>query len=306
MAEWEWLWFGVSIAVIGFALVRSLRGSGQHNPSFFLWSMLLAVLLAEAGVRLIGAPESTLLNAYRVVLVFGFLAIFLTFHYWKSQAAWLYDAKSSLQGFFSYYLSPKVIQDLVSRGHVPLGGKRRDVTVLVTDVRNSTKLALDYPAEKVVKSLNAYFELASQSVARHGGVVDKITGDGVMAVFNALNVLPDHTMKAFYAAAEIQQAMPALNEKLRNRGLPVLSAGAGIDAGDAVVGNIGSRHMVRFTVIGDVANTANRVQEAAKDGQVVLTEAAYRRVAGHVKGSGPKTVMAKNKGPVSVYVVNVV
>lgn len=305
MAELEWMWLGIAIAVIFFALARSLRSSDQHNPSFFLWSMLLAVLLAEAGRRLLWLPESSLLNAYRVVLAFGFLAIFLTFHYWKSQASRLHDAKNSLQGFFSYYLSPKVIQDLMRRGHVPLGGKRQDVTVLVTDVRNSTKLALDNPPEKVVKSLNAYFELVSKSVARHGGVVDKITGDGVMAVFNALNAFPDHTLNAFFAAADIQQAMPALNEQLRRRNLPTLSAGAGIDAGEAVVGNIGSKHMVRFTVIGDVANTANRVQEHAQSGQVVLTEAAYRRVAGHVKGHGPKTVMAKNKGPVNVYVVTV-
>lgn len=269
-----------------------------------LW--LAVVLLAGAGTwsALYGGLVGSFLFQYRLVLSFVPLAMFLGYVAWRDPLFFQTLRKPSSNDFLRYYVSPSVVSQLEEKGFIRLGGSHRDVTVLFTDVRNSTGLCVSHPPELVLRAFNRYFDMVMSAVNRHGGTVDEITGDGIMAVFNAPRDLDDHPWRAFQAAAEIQRNMPGLNHELESLGLPVLNTGVGMDSGVGIAGHIGSRHFVRYTVLGDVTNTAARLQEFSRNGQVAMSAACFRRLSDRIQGSA-QTVQVKGKGPTMIYRVSI-
>ncbi len=301
------LWTGlysVLLALLSFGIFRAWL-SYRRKRDGYRFLMLAVVFVAALGVwlELFGAPFETALTQYRVVLAFVPLALFLAYDRFADHSG----GPAVLGGgtdFLEAYVSPHVVSQIRKKGYVTLGGSHREVTVLVTDVRNSTGMCVTYPPDVVLKSLNRYFEVVTDAVNHHGGTLDRLTGDGVMAVFNAPRDLPEHTAKAYAAACDIQQRMVKVNHELSAEHLPVLNVGVGLDFGVGVLGNIGSKHLVRYTVIGDVANTASRIQEFAKSGQVALTPAAYRALGGKVDAKS-ENVQVKGKGMMTIYKVSV-
>ncbi len=295
------------LAWLAYGMVKSFAAyKSERKLAPLLMFSILLIMATEFWVQAYGGRVKGLLDAYRPLLILLPVVAFAAYYVLEGRAFSARKEKEKIQGFFEHYVNPDVIRDLHRKGHVELGGEKRTVTILVTDVRGSTALCVKHPPETIVKALNAHFEMVTKVILDHGGLVDKITGDGVMAVFNAPLDTQDHALKAFRAAEEIQRRMVPLNKELQKEKLPYLEVGAGIDVGEGVVGNIGSKHMVRYTVIGDVANTANRAQGFAEDGEIVLTENAYHWLKGKVKASGPEEVEAKGKGKMNIYKVKVV
>ncbi|MBI5226820.1 adenylate/guanylate cyclase domain-containing protein [Candidatus Micrarchaeota archaeon] len=295
----------LALSLLGYGLVKSvLSFRANRDLPHFLWLSVLLIAAFGLWLELFGGVVDALIGKYRILLALGPLAMFLAYYYWGNKSAFYQKQSSQTNDFFKYYLSPQVISDLQEKGYVPIGGQKRQVSILVTDVRNSTGLCISHPPETVVRSLNQYFEVVTTAVTRHGGTVDKLTGDGVMAMFNAPQTLEDHTSCAFEAARDIQINMKTVNAKLASGGLPELNVGVGIDTGVGIVGNIGSKHMVRYTVIGDVANTASRIQEYANAGEVVLTGSAFKLLSKKVPAA-TQTVNVRGKGPLVIYKVNV-
>ncbi len=293
------------IALLGYGLIKAvLSFRANRDLPRFLWLSVLLIAAFGLWLELFGTAVDALIGRYRIILTLGPLVFFLVYYYWGNKAAFYQKQSVQANNFFRYYLSPQVISELKDKGYVPIGGQKRQVSILVADVRNSTGLCVSHPPETVVRSLNKYFEVVTTAVIRHGGTVDKLTGDGVMAMFNAPDPLKDHPDCAFEAARQIQINMVRVNAELANQGLPELNVGVGIDTGDGIVGNIGSRHMVRYTVIGDVANTASRIQEFASAGEVVLTDPAFQRLSKKFPAQR-QTVNVRGKGPVVIYKVNV-
>ena len=166
-----------------------------------------------------------------------------------------------IQGAFSRYVSPKVVDILIKDpSKMSLEGERREMTYIFTDVANFTTFSETMDSRDLARVLNAYFEGLTQIVLRHEGMVDKFIGDAVFAIFNAPVDLPDHAERAVRCALEIDE----FGEKFRfDRNAEKLQFGItriGVHTGASVVGNFGSESRFNYTAQGDAVNTASRLE----------------------------------------------
>lgn len=202
---------------------------------------------------------------------------------------------------FERMVSPAVIQQL-NPDQLALGGQRKQITVLFADIRGFTTFSENLQPEQLVSVLNRYLAAAAEAVLREEGTVDKFLGDAVMAWFNAPIPQPDHSLRAVRAALNIRSAILALHAVLP--AADQLSFGIGIHRGDAVLGLVGSERRLDYTAIGDSVNTARRIQENAKPGQVLITQDVYREVADAIYAKATTPIQAKGKRePIEVYEV---
>ena len=171
--------------------------------------------------------------------------------------------------------------------------------MMFVDVRGFTALAERLPPDEVVSLLNRFYHLAAEVVFEHDGTLDKMVGDQVMAFFDAPFRPEDHSVRAVRAALEIVAAVEAIAE-----GRNALHVGGGLGTGQAFVGNVGEGEVRDFTVIGDVVNTAARLQEAAGPGEVLVTEETYWGVASQFPDAPQRTLDLRGKAaPVAVRVL---
>lgn len=209
--------------------------------------------------------------------------------------------KQAIRNLFQRYVSPAVVERLVQdRAQLKLGGERQEVTVLFADIRGFTAYSENLPPEMLVEVLNRYFTMAVEPILAEDGTLDKFMGDAVMAFFNAPLPQDDHTLRAVRAALAMQNAIIQYN--LSETTHHPMSFGIGIHVGPAVVGNIGTSQQMNFTAIGDTVNVAKRLQENARGGQILLSQAAYEAVReiAVVKPLGRMTVKGRTAA-VQVY-----
>jgi adenylate cyclase len=158
--------------------------------------------------------------------------------------------------------------------YLRLGGENRRVTVLFADIKGFVRFTESHSAAEVVAVLNRIFPLLTEVIFAHGGTFDKFIGDAVMAFFGAPVAGEDDARRAVEAARGMQLAFSK-----QAPDLPVASGeialGIGLHTGDAIVGNIGSDTVMDFTVVGDAVNIAQRLQEEAWPGQILLSQATY-------------------------------
>jgi adenylate cyclase len=167
-------------------------------------------------------------------------------------------------------VSRDVAEQLVE-GSVELGGENRRVSVLFADIRGFTALTEGMEPQAVIGFLNSCMQRLSDAVDAEGGVVDKFIGDEIMAVFGAPAHQADHAARAVRAAARMQEALKELNRERQARGEPRLGLGVGINSGDAVAGNMGSKNRLNYTVLGTIVNLASRLCVSAGAGEILLT-----------------------------------
>jgi len=173
------------------------------------------------------------------------------------------------------YMAQPLIETLLSSPLPPqLGGVRETVTVLFLDFAQFTTLSESLPPDDVVQILNEYFAFLPSIVIEHGGFMDKIMGDGFMAIFNAPTTYVDHAQRAVRSAIAMRRATILRNQ---NR-TPHLALRIGIHTGEAVVGNIGASVLMNYTAIGDTVNLAKRLEEAGEPGQILITADTYCRL----------------------------
>ena len=171
--------------------------------------------------------------------------------------------KLYMQKFVSQY-TIKMIRDRYSSG-LPLEGESRTITLLFSDIRNFSTLTERLSPREIVKLINVYLDVQSQIIEKNHGVVDKFMGDQVMAIFEGKSQA-DNAIKT---AVEIQRAIRVLNTKRSELGAITLTVGIGVNAGPAIMGNMGSKNRMDYTVIGDVVNLAARLCSIAQPGQII-------------------------------------
>jgi class 3 adenylate cyclase/DNA-binding response OmpR family regulator len=190
--------------------------------------------------------------------------------------------KQIVRGMFERYVSPAVVERLLAQpDRVALGGTRQQVAILFADIRGFSAYSAQTDPEVLVNVLNRHLAVGAEAILAEEGTLDKFMGDGVMALFNTPLAQPDFAMRAVRAALRIQYAVSKAHKQLPpEHRLPF---GIGISVGEAVVGNIGTSKMMSFTAIGDTVNLGRRLQENARGGQILLSQAAYQMVQQQVK-----------------------
>jgi adenylate cyclase len=187
------------------------------------------------------------------------------------------------RGAMGKYLSPSVLQEVLrDPAALRLGGQKREMTVLFSDIRGFTSLSEDADPEGLVHFLNEYLTAMTDVVFAQGGVLDKYMGDGIMAFWGAPSDQPDHALRACRAAYDMVHRLGALQEGWEGLGVPPLTVGIGINSGMMTVGNVGSKQRFDYTVVGDAVNLAARLEEANKEyrTRIIVGDETRRRVEG--------------------------
>ncbi|MBF0623541.1 MAG: CHASE2 domain-containing protein [Magnetococcales bacterium] len=207
---------------------------------------------------------------------------------------------------FSQYLAPAVV-DIVVRdpAQLKLGGEEREMTALFTDLSGFTGIAESMSAPRLVEMLNGYLTAMSGVVLAHHGTIDKFHGDAVMAFWNAPLIQPDHALAACHAAMDMQACL----EEIRQRPGDIipwqrLFMRVGVHTGPMVVGNMGGRQRIDYTIIGDAVNLASRLEGANKyyGTGILISESTWQRVQDgvDVRPLGPIQVRGR-KHPEGLY-----
>ena len=233
------------------------------------WGVLLASIVfsatAYAGVQFIA---NGLLIDVIWALITQILASTVAFYLnYRTQ----YRLRQQIKRQFEHYLDPRQVKQLQKNPEqLKLGGETRYATFLFTDVRGFTSMSESLPPEKVTYIMNKALTAQQAAVQKYGGMVDKYIGDAMMAIFNAPLDQADHEEQAIDCGLQIIENMEALNQEMKQEGLPEIAIGIGINSGNAVIGNMGSESRFDYTAIGDAVNTAARLESATKEQKVDL------------------------------------
>ncbi len=226
--------------------------------------------------------------------------------------AGLYSAEKKhrawISNVFGKYVSKEVAGEIMKAmhtgGEIKLGGEKRAITVLFSDIRGFTTLSEGMKPEELVALLNEYLTAMTSIIIKHKGVVDKYIGDAIMAFWNAPIEQKDHAYLAVSSAKEMVEELSKLQESWKKRSLPQLKIGVGINTGEAVVGNMGSRERLSYTAMGDTVNLASRLEGLTKEYGVSITisDTAYEIVKEKIACRKLDIVQVKGKKkPVAVY-----
>ncbi len=196
-------------------------------------------------------PFSLLLITHTLVSVYGFM-----FRYVRTERK-----NEHIRNLFGKYVHKDVLQELMESGkEVKLGGEKRDVSVLFSDIRGFTSFSETMSPEELTGLLNAYLSAMSPQILEEKGTIDKFIGDAIMAFWNAPLKLKNHPLHAVKAALRMVDALEVFNKEHK----ATLAVGVGLNTGEVVVGNIGSQDRINYTILGDVVNTGSRLESLTK------------------------------------------
>jgi len=184
---------------------------------------------------------------------------------------------SKVKNTFKRYVSKQVVDELLDDdAKLNLGGEEREVTILFSDIRGFTSMSENMNPESVVSTLNEYFSDMIDIVFKYNGTLDKIIGDELMIVYGAPISAEDDTQRAVTTAVEMQEQIIRLNKERKKRKDAPIMVGIGINRGVVVSGNIGSRDMMDYTVIGDTVNLGARLCSAAGPGEILVSPTVWK------------------------------
>ncbi len=175
---------------------------------------------------------------------------------------------------FGRYTSDEIVEALLDMPDgLKLGGEKREVTLLMSDLRGFTALAEQLEAAEVVALLNHYLSAMVGLIQRHGGTIDEIIGDAILVLFGAPLAMEDAAERAVRCALEMQKAMGGVNEHNIQKGWPEIEMGIAVHTGEVVVGNIGSTKRSKYGVVGRNVNLTARIESFTVGGQVLVSPA---------------------------------
>lgn len=213
------------------------------------------------------------------------------------------SAYARILSVFCKYVSPAVVARMQDSNVDFFRTERHEVTVLFADLRGFTAMSSVMPPEEVERTINEYIRMAVAAIDDGEGTVDKILGDGIMAIFGAPIDAPDHAYRAVRCAMAMQKAHAPLMAKWKSEERPALALGIGIDTGEVVVGNIGCDTRTAYTALGHHVNLASRICSAADGGEILASSDTVDAVARYWKEGGgwiPERLEFRKAGDVSL------
>ena len=246
-------------------------------------SQLLSALIAIAGVG--GWAAATFFALQHGVVIRGVAGMSSVALTWVAITAVEFAAEQrqtqQLKTTFGRYVSPQILTHILAHPEkVQLGGERRDLTILFSDIRGFTSISEASEPEQVVEMLNEYLTRMVEILLEHGGTLDKFIGDAVMGFWNAPAFDADHPRRAVRCAIEMIAETARLRERWEQEGKAAIRIGIGINTGEAVVGNIGAEQVFGYTVIGDAVNLASRLESLNKEykTEIIVSEFTLARI----------------------------
>ena len=197
----------------------------------------------------------------------------------------------------SRYVDKSLVEKIInSEEDIPLQNMQHEVTVLFADIRSFTSISEHMSPEEVIGMLNDYFDAMVKIIFKHNGILDKFVGDELMATFGVVGNQDEGALNALQAALEMQHCVKALMPEFRLKGYPVFEVGIGVNTGDVVMGNVGSKNRMDYTVIGDTVNVAARLEQMAEGEVIIVGEETYNRCH-HLISMQPRgDIKVKNRG----------
>jgi adenylate cyclase len=294
-------------AWVAIALVAA-GAAGVGVAGLFLNAWLTGVVALVLALLLAGAALA--LFARGLWIPFTVPALAITFAF-VGDLAWKYFVegrdKRLIKKMFSRYVSKDVFDQLVANPSLAaLGGARRHMTVLFSDIRGFTTMSEKGTPEDVVAQLNELFTRMVAVVFEHRGTVDKFVGDMIMALYGAPLDDSDHADHAVTTALAMIRTLHEMNREWESQGKPTLDIGIGINTGDMVAGNIGSDTIMSYTVIGDAVNLGARLESLNKDygTRIIISEFTRTVLKGRydIRPLGDVVVKGKTR-PVAIFEV---
>jgi adenylate cyclase len=206
--------------------------------------------------------------------------------------------KKKIKGAFEHYLAPRVVNELLKHPEkLNLGGERKVLTVLFSDIRGFTSTSESMESQRLVELLNEYLTAMTDVVFKHQGTLNKYMGDAIMAFYGAPIEQNDHALKACLTAIDMIEELKKLHEQWVVRKLPKLNIGIGINSGEMIVGNMGSKVHFDYTVLGDAVNLASRLEGINKryGTNIIISENTYQQVKDQVVARELDLVRVKGK-----------
>ncbi len=203
--------------------------------------------------------------------------------------------RDPIEQTFGRYVDKKVAEELMSKPEaLRLGGEKRTVTIMMSDLRDFTPKTERLQPEQVIRMLNRYFSRMIAIIERHRGIIVDFYGDSILVFFNGTDSDTDvRAVAAVKCALEMQQEMEGFQRENTALGLPELEMGIGIHTGEVIVGNIGTESRAKYGIVGSPVNLTDRIQQAAGYGRVVISEETYKSIGSCVSVSDEFTVSLK-------------
>lgn len=195
---------------------------------------------------------------------------------------------------FGRYLTDEIVTTLLeSPAGLKMGGEKRKMTMLMSDLRGFTSLSERIAPQRVVTVLNRYFETMVRVIKEYDGTIDEFIGDAVFVLFGAPTWREDDAQRAVACAVAMQLAMESVNDYVRQEDLPELEMGVGVHTGSVVVGNIGSPEHMKYGVVGSHVNLTSRIQSFTTGGQVLVSDATRKEVGSALRVGRSMEIEAK-------------
>ncbi len=287
---------------------RSQRTSPYQRLGDATYYVLYSPITDKAGTRVgtailsqeVKLFDSAMANLLRfnvaiAALSFVLFLILALFSYRKHERE-----KQEIREAFQNYFSPQILEAILREPErLKLGGQRREVTVLFSDIRSFTAITERLAPQQLTRLLQEYFSEMAEAVFVTDGIVDKYIGDAIMAFWGAPIEQQDQADRAVRTAIDMTKRLAALQAKWAKEGLPFIDIGIGINLGIATVGNFGSAKRFDYTVIGDTVNAASRLEALNKDykSHIIISESTKEQLTGavEVRDLGEVQVRGKEK-----------
>jgi adenylate cyclase len=202
------------------------------------------------------------------------------------------------RGVLERYVAPQLVDYVMSNlGAIQLKGDKRELTILISDVRNFTTMTEKSDPEELIALLDDYLAAMTEIIFKHNGIVDKFIGDGILAYWGAFTPEKNHAEEAALAALEMIERLKELNRQWESQGKQPIAIGIGINTGKVTFGNIGKGKKIEFTVIGDAVNLAARLEGLNKEfgTSIVISEETRARLGEHAETHTLGGVKVKGK-----------
>lgn len=291
--EWVWifLWSGVAASI-----AWTIRHQGANHIEAF---KRMSFTFLAVGI-LLGTSYGALVWGWWIPIIPPLLGVI-----GSTAAIVAYIARSAgdIRKTFGRYLTDEVVANLLENPEgLKMGGERRKITILTSDLRGFTAISERLPPERVVKILNFYLGYMADVITRYQGTIDEFMGDGILVLFGAPTVREDDPRRAIACSIAMQQAMTEVNAQMREWEMPELEMGIGINTGEVVVGNIGSEKRTKYGVVGSQVNLTYRIESYTTGGQILVPENTLKEAGDNIRIDGQKEVSPKGvTKPITIY-----